>query len=79
MLSIQHGSYLFQRKGVLLDGQGTVDSANPVGPAQGGVGGKRVGCVQLAHQLSNIRHIANDLICYFKRRIFIFHTNTSQL
>ena len=37
MLTIQHSSYLLQRKGILLDSQGTMDGADAVGAAQGRV------------------------------------------
>lgn len=43
MLAIKHSSDLLQGKGILLNGQGTVNGANAIAAAQGWVGSKPVG------------------------------------
>ena len=39
---IQNGGDLFQTQGVLLDGKGAVNSADPIGAAQIGIAGKMI-------------------------------------
>ena len=39
MLPVQYGSYLLQRKGILLDSQGIKDGSDAVGTAERGICG----------------------------------------
>ena len=73
LFAVQNCCHLFQGKGILLNGQGAMDGADAVGTAQGRICGKKMGCIQTAYQLGDLRHIVNDLVCDFKRRLFVLH------
>ena len=73
MLPIQYGRYLLQGKGVLLNGQGTMDGADAIGTAQRRTCRQGREYSQTPHQLGDLRHIVNDLVCDFKGRFLVSH------
>ena len=79
MLTIQHSSYLLQGKGILLNGQRTMNGSDAVSTAQGWICGKERRCSQTAHQFCDLCYTVDDLVCDFKGRLFDFHANSSQM
>jgi hypothetical protein len=73
LFAVQNCCHLLQGKGILLDGQGTMDGADAVCSPQGGVRGQLLGRSQPTNQLCNLNNIIDNSICNFKRRFFVPH------
>ena len=77
LFAVQNCCHLLQGKGILLDGQGTMDGADAVCSPQGGVRGQLLGRSQPTNQLCNLNNIIDNSICNFKRRFFCSSYSTS--